>query len=407
MPESAKQLIRSLSHSSRDSKRGREGDASGSSSEEEDRQKSVKRSKSGKVAQQPDRKAHQAQPTNNTPKSLPPPLVLQHKRYFPALERHLLTLRLKDKPVGKAYGQEFRIQTTNYKDYDKVKAALDERKLSYHTYRTHKPKSKRFAVRGLIKETDLDDLKAEVGELGFKVLHVDRKKRRNGDILPLVLLELAATPEVDKVKEVTVLLSQHITVEDEHPKGAPICARCLRYNHTQAYCSRPPRCAICTKDHQSKDCPTPKTTPTRVNCGASGKSGHRATYKGCKRYKLYTGQIEPATTSSSSSESESSASDTEEESVHRPKFRPAPLPQRSAWDRPRPPQRSHQPPADRTQQKPPTSSQSLNTPSPATVSSDFTSFINLLKQLAAVFKTFKQQGLMAALEMFSQLAEQW
>lgn len=404
MPLSTKALVRSISSPGASKKRPL--DQTSVVSPNGDTTKKVKSQPVGTLSSRATHQSQGEQPTAQpvSADAKPPPLVLQHKKYFPALERHLKTLRLKNKPVGKARGVEFHIITSCMYDYNKVKQAMDDQHLNYHTYQPKTTRTKRYVIRNLIRSTDLNILKEELGEAGFQVVSLQNKTKSDGTVFPLVVVELAPSPNIETFKDTKVLMSQMISVEEERPRGPPICGKCQRFNHTKQYCNREPRCGICTLGHQTTECPTPDAAPKCVNCHAEGTNGHRPTYKGCPKYREYTKQ--PALDNGSDSESCAESSDTEEE-VHRERDRavkPTETNQhqrRKAWTKERTPAGTGQ--SAHTTPLPSNPPQAVG----EAPSSDFAFALSIIKQLVSIFRVFKAQGLMPALEMLAALIEQW
>lgn len=216
----------------------------------------------------------------------PPPIVIADKAAFPALERALLTLKLQHPFRAKASGREMKLYTGSKADYDKVKEAVEGRGLPHHSYALEPTPKLHFAIRGLVKQTDLSRVQEDLVEQGFTPSALSRKTRGETE-LPLVLVELPGSADGERFMRLTQVAHQVIKVERELPRGVPICARCLRYRHTKNHCQREPRCAICTKAHPSWECPEPETPPRCVHCK---EAGHKSTYKGCPAYQQFVGQ---------------------------------------------------------------------------------------------------------------------
>ncbi|KAJ1524669.1 hypothetical protein ONE63_011152 [Megalurothrips usitatus] len=240
-----------------------------------------------------------------TTPEVPPPLVLQDKTYFPSLERHLHTLRLQKDFTAKAQGRRVIIQAGSQRDYQKIRAAVEERKLGFHSYPNRAPEDrlKRFVARNLIFSTSLEDIK---NDLASKNIHPNQIlwKRKGGKLLPLLVIDVA-NKYAKAVQEVKTICHQIVTIEKEYKSGPPICSRCCSYNHLGWDCQNTYRCMSCLGGHGPQDpCPS-KEKPVCRNCH---QEGHRAVYKGCKQYRRYTGQEEDAPSTSSSSSSSSDRS---------------------------------------------------------------------------------------------------
>lgn len=69
------------------------------------------------------------------------------------------------------------------------------------------------------------------------------------------------------------------------------CMRCQQYGHSKTYCTLPPICVKCRKEHDNRNCnEPPDVKPTCELC----RGEHTANYKGCPSYKkLINGPTRP------------------------------------------------------------------------------------------------------------------
>ncbi|KAK9680861.1 hypothetical protein QE152_g38765 [Popillia japonica] len=111
--------------------------------------------------------------------------------------------------------------------------------------------------------------------------------------MPLILVKLSKDQKgIYNLKELVAL-----DVSVEPLKANPTIGQChrgQRYGHAQSRCTAPRRCVSCGGEHQSGECPRPKTEPpTCANC----EETHPANYRGCIRCpKPKTAPSRPATT---------------------------------------------------------------------------------------------------------------
>ncbi|KAJ1524671.1 hypothetical protein ONE63_011154 [Megalurothrips usitatus] len=356
----------------------------------------------------------------STTPEVPPPLVLQDKTYFPSLERHLHTLRLKKDFTAKAQGRRVIIQAGSQRDYQKIRAAVEERKLGFHSYPNRAPEDrlKRFVARNLIFSTSLEDIK---NDLASKNIHPNQIlwKRKGGKLLPLLVIEVA-NKYAKAVQDMKTICHQIVTVEKKYKSGPPICSRCCSYNHLGRDCQNTYRCMSCLGGHGPEDpCPS-KDKPVCRNCH---QEGHRAVYKGCKQYRKYTGQEEDASSTSSSSSSSSSSA---RPVASGPKTRPPP---KKAWQNVAPQQdtskQDRAPPSKQAASSSKVGPEhpaakaassragSSRTPAPeqrdpeAPVEITVATVFAFIKRVIAIFTIFKQRGLEAALVALQEWASTW
>jgi len=226
--------------------------------------------------------------TNARPQ-LPPPLALQDSQYFPAIRRQLLTFKL-DKSFTAFTNSKKRtveIQTYTLADYTKIKDYLTGQKYNFNTWRPKQEKTIRVIIRGLVIDTDIDELKAALTEKGFQIKQV-LQLRKNGkensrNAIPLFLVEAVDNKVNKKLYSLTKILSQCVTVEPERWQGPPICSKCLSFGHSHNNCFRKPKCALCGGDHEISTCTHNPKTPSCGNC----KGNHRGTWRGCPSYQRF------------------------------------------------------------------------------------------------------------------------
>ena len=227
--------------------------------------------------------------------SLPPPLALQDAHHFPTIRRHLLSLKL-NKSFEAATHPKKRtvlIQTFTMPDYHKIKSYLSQQKFNYNTWRPETEKTFRVVIRGLVNNTDINELETELTDKGLTITQVlQLRNNQTKTAIPLFLVELPVNKPNRKIYTLSKILSQKVTVEPENRQGPPICTRCLDYSHTNKYCERRPRCGACAGSHLMADCKKPAADPPRcANCGGP----HKAIWKGCPNYQKFIARDNPPT----------------------------------------------------------------------------------------------------------------
>ena len=223
-------------------------------------------------------------PNNTKSEQSPPPIVLKDRKYFPRVEVHLKTLRLKGRFEAVVMGTKLAIKTSHPDDYKKVLQYVTDQKIEHYTRKLPQDKIKRYVIRGIVPESDLSEVKIELTDMGYHILKVLPMTKRDGTLLPLCIIETPFTDDNHDITEVTNILHQKVKVEEEYYRGPPICANCHEYSHSKNSCSFKPTCPTCITDHPVGEC---KQDPSNPQCRRCKGFGHKPTYKGCPKYQEY------------------------------------------------------------------------------------------------------------------------
>lgn len=222
------------------------------------------------------------QPTTPAAKSKPPPIVLEDRRYFPRIELHLKTMILKEKFEAVLMGPKLAIKTFNEHDHLKILNYVRGQNINSQSRPLQSDKVKRYVIRGIVPETNHEDIKSELIEMGIEVLKVLPMQKKSGTLLPLCTVEMPFTSNGSKLLEVTTILHQKVKVEEEYYRGPPICRNCFSYVHTHKGCNFTTACPFCTESHQVGAC---KGNPANPQCRKCGNYGHKPIFKGCPKYQ--------------------------------------------------------------------------------------------------------------------------
>lgn len=211
-----------------------------------------------------------------------PPLVVEE---LPEWTTHFKELK---KMIGRApnarpFGQGVRFTPTDGEEYRVIQRYLAavEPKLSWFSYSLPQDKDVKIAIRGLLANTEPEEVKAELLSLGFQADYVRRIRTRKGRPGCLFFAILKKTPgTIPEIFEMDELLSiPGIKVEPWRGKKGPAqCHRCQQFRHSSHCCHRKLACVRCGEEHTAKDCPRPLTEPaTCANC----RGPHPASSKNC------------------------------------------------------------------------------------------------------------------------------
>lgn len=223
----------------------------------------------------------------------PPPI------FIPDVVKIAPLTTLIEKEIGKEYclkiirSNEVKIQLKTEEQYSKITKVLKQNNIIFHTYQLKSEKKYRVVICNLHHSTDVENLKAELDELGHKAVNIYNIKHRVTKApLSMFFVDLQAAANNKNIFNIKVL--QHTKIVIEPPKQrreTPQCTRCQRYGHTKTYCFRDPRCVKCGQDHLTKSCVKPRDTD--ATC-ALCNGNHPSNYKGCEIYKKIQQKNYPA-----------------------------------------------------------------------------------------------------------------
>lgn len=202
-----------------------------------------------------------------------------------------LSRALKDPPRVQHNRERIKFQLLNNDDFSKVKTFCVQQQIEFATGIDKTQRPIKVVIRKLPIDTDIQDLSAELTDLGYKPLNITQMTRRGEDgegkiLMPLFLVALEKTPQTKEIYAIDHLLYYRVHVEPFKPPSVLQCYRCQRMGHTQDTCQALPRCLKCGQGHFTKACEkTDRTMPaTCANCQGS----HPANYRGCKTFKSYS-----------------------------------------------------------------------------------------------------------------------
>ncbi len=249
--------------------------------------------------------------TENLPQEkkipVPPPIFVSNVKDFSLLRKGIVPHVSLIPNFTTTNNGTVKIKTHNEDDYRIVASLLKEIKtgfadkpdeplhqIEFYSYELKQNRRFCIVIRGLHPTTDLDDIKKELEGAGYKVaniINLRKKIVKNGKVTyhnyPLHRVELFNTDYVKEVYNINQLLYCKVKIEQPHKKNIiPQCINCQQLGHTKNFCMRNPKCVKCAQNHHTSQCDkTKKVQPTCALCGASGKEGHPANYKGCPVYQ--------------------------------------------------------------------------------------------------------------------------
>lgn len=177
---------------------------------------------------------------------------------------------------------QMKVNATTPDDYRTMVKTIKKTELEWHTYESKQTRPIRVVLRGLHVSCDVESIKVELKNKGYKIIEVQQrlKKTKDGLLkLPLFTLIFECDEDVKKIYEISNLCYMKVKVEALRTTNLiPQCKNCQRYGHTKSFCKRKTICVKCAGMHDSRNCPKPANDPPKCsNCAES----HPANYRGC------------------------------------------------------------------------------------------------------------------------------
>lgn len=164
-------------------------------------------------------------------------------------------------------------------DYRAVQEYVTTNNIPFRTIDNVMAKPVKFVLRGLPANTDIQDIKDSLLVHNIEAIQVANLKNRkdNNSPLPLFLVTLRNTPNIDNLNKITEMNYLKITFKPYNQTGYTMCYRCQRHGHSSMTCKLPQRCLKCGQGHASSSCKIARENFCCPNCNGC----HPANYRGC------------------------------------------------------------------------------------------------------------------------------
>jgi len=112
----------------------------------------------------------------NTKTRRPPPLVIHGK-----IQTHMEFMKALKEVIKEnfhvKYHEDFtEVFTSNLEQHSKLKKIWQLRKINFHTYTDKTDKRRTYVIKGLHNQTDINDIKQDLEEMGYKVANLNVMK---------------------------------------------------------------------------------------------------------------------------------------------------------------------------------------------------------------------------------------
>jgi len=237
-----------------------------------------------------------ASSSTQAPKELKPPPIYVRERSSNAFVANLARLvgngNFYVMPLTRGNLHETKIQVKSESHFRTVVTDLKANNKDHYTYQLKSSKGITVVIKGIESEVDPDEIKNELGELGFHARAVINIVNKNNAPQPMFKVDLLPglqnlkKNEVHPIYKLQYLLHRRVTVEPPHPRNGPVqCSNCQEFGHTRTYCTLRPVCVVCGELHRTSECEKKVLNDKNiVKCGNCG-GNHTANYRGCQVYQ--------------------------------------------------------------------------------------------------------------------------
>lgn len=195
-----------------------------------------------------------------------PPLVIHGKVNENTLFINTIKEKLEAEFHIKYHQDTTEVFTTTVSDYEKLKTHWQESDVKFHTYTEKRNKKKVFVVKGLHDQTNVDEMKKEMNEMG---LEAEKINKMRGTTRPMFMVTVPMYKNLGEVQR-SIKYLQYTKVQwDKYitKKKVTQCHRCQAWGHATSNCFAEPSCLKCAGQHLTYECTKTKDTPAKcVNC---------------------------------------------------------------------------------------------------------------------------------------------
>ncbi|GBN83792.1 Nucleic-acid-binding protein from transposon X-element [Araneus ventricosus] len=178
-----------------------------------------------------------------------------------------------------------KITPNSYEDREKILDFLNKNEKEYVLSEAQEARPIKIVIKDLPPDHSKEIIADELTKLKFKVLRINQLRNfRLKTLLPIFLVELSKTPNVNDIYKVNKLNFFKIKIESYRKNNrATMCYNCSEFFHSARNCRCKPRCIKCNQAHETRNCQIKEKieNPTCINCN---ETGHLASWKGCPKY---------------------------------------------------------------------------------------------------------------------------
>ncbi|GBM98354.1 hypothetical protein AVEN_46652-1 [Araneus ventricosus] len=187
-----------------------------------------------------------------------------------------------------------RISPHTHEDREKIIESLNKSEKEYVLSEAPENRPLKIVIKNLPPDHDKDLISHELESNNFKIIRINQLRNfRLKTLLPIFLVELAKTPNVNNILKLEKINNFNVKIEHYRKKQrATMCYNCSDFFHCARNCKCKPRCIKCNGSHETRMCniTTKIENPVCINCK---EIGHLASWKGCPKYPVIKNNTPP------------------------------------------------------------------------------------------------------------------
>ncbi|GFX85973.1 nucleic-acid-binding protein from transposon X-element [Trichonephila clavipes] len=178
-------------------------------------------------------------------------------------------------------GEFIKLYTDDFDQYHELLHFVEKVKFQFCVITPKNERPIKVVLKGLPRNFKVDEIKADLEELGFTPEKVNQLiGGQTKQTLPVFLVTLPRNIENLKIFRLKTLSYLSIRVEGYNGKGVTQCYTCRNFHHGSKNCHLSPRCLKCGEGHITRECPITERLDTAycINCEMYG---YMANWRGC------------------------------------------------------------------------------------------------------------------------------
>ncbi|GBM14034.1 hypothetical protein AVEN_140703-1 [Araneus ventricosus] len=187
-----------------------------------------------------------------------------------------------------------RISPHSHVDRENIIELLNKSEKEYVLSEAPENRPVKIVIKDLPPDHNKDTIAQELESKNYKIIRINQLRNfRLKTLLPIFLVELAKTPNVNDIFKIDRISNFKIKIEQYRKKQrATMCFNCSDFFHSARNCKCKPRCIKCNGTHETRMCSikTKIDNPVCINCK---ENGHLASWKGCPKYPVIRNNSPP------------------------------------------------------------------------------------------------------------------
>lgn len=231
-------------------------------------------------------------------KSKPPPIIVLNQSALVITNFMTCTMGITNFTIKRIRHSKHLVFIDNLAKYKETCEKMKDRGINFFTFTPQVDRIKTMVLKGLEAdfepETILSELKLlESEDLKFEGIanFVTPNARRLNRALPMFLVRLTASSNINKVMKIKRILHQTISWEPLKKTEKIQCKRCQRLGHVAKNCNLSYRCVKCSSPHEPGRCAVQSSEVLKdraeIYCVHCKSFGHPASYRGCPKLIEY------------------------------------------------------------------------------------------------------------------------